>query len=626
MSGTPTGRVEKHRPSESLQPGLLEVEGLSVVARFSGEDRAILSGVDFRVAAGEAIAIVGESGSGKSMTARAIMGLLPEGVRATGSVRLEGQELIGASGARLRRLRGREVSMIMQDPFTTLNPVMRIGAQVLEGVRDGSNHRLRGKAARAEAARRLLEIRIDDPDVVDKYPFELSGGMRQRVGIAAALAKDPRLLIADEPTTALDVTTQLDVLRSIKSLQRSRGVGLILITHDLRVAFSTCDRVFVLYAGSLLEAAPSEALEAEPLHPYTLNLLLAEPPLDRRLATMSGIRGSVPRPADVEGECAFAPRCRWATEKCRQGDPPMAMVEQERRTGCVRIDDLRTEMRGMRSALMVAETGLPDEQKEGQPIVRVEEARKIFPGGRGRGDKEALCGVSVEVWPGESVGIVGESGSGKTTLVRCLAGLERLTEGTIAIEGQALASVDRPTAGERRRLRETVQLVFQDPYSSLNPTRTIASTLRDAVALRGTRRRKEQDRVIANLLDRVGLPANYGSRVPIALSGGERQRVAIARALATEPRLLICDEPVSALDVSVQAQILALLRELSEGGISLLFITHDLAVVRQVVDRVCVMYRGEVVETGTVGSVIERPAHEYTRRLVASVLTGEALS
>jgi peptide/nickel transport system ATP-binding protein len=616
-------------PSPSSPPGgapdgveagatLLEVRDLEIFSRIGGQEREIVSGVDLDVRAGEAIAIVGESGSGKSMTAKAITGLLPDGVRASGSVRYCGREVLALSARERHRLRGREMSMIFQDPFTMLNPLLRVGAQLVDTVGMAEGRRLRGSAAREDAERRLEEVSIGDPTVVGRYPFQLSGGMRQRVGIAAALAQDPRLLIADEPTTALDVTTQRGILVLLKRLQQSRGMGLLLITHDLRIAFSMCDRVYVMYAGSLLEVAPAKALEGEPLHPYTLSLLLAEPPLDRRLAELMAIPGSVPTPSEVADECAFAPRCRWATDVCRSARPPLALRGDGRLSACVRLDELRDELRVLRHRALIEAPDAP--QRRAMSLVEVKDLAKAYTSNRGKVRTEALRGVSITVGQGESVGIVGESGSGKTTLVRCLAGLEHASSGSIILAGEPLQDATSLTAVERRRVRETMQLVFQDPYSSLNPSRSVESALRDVLRLREPLSRRAASQRVGELLEQVGLPRSYAKRKPIALSGGERQRVAIARALAGSPKVLICDEPVSALDVSVQAQILNLLRRLREQtGISLLFITHDLAVVRQVADRIYVMHRGVVVEEGLVDDVVDRPAHEYTRQLVASI-------
>jgi peptide/nickel transport system ATP-binding protein len=470
---------------------------------------------------------------------------------------------------------------------------------------------------RAETVRRLAEVGIDDPLVAERYPFQLSGGMRQRVALAAALAKDPELLIADEPSTALDVTTQAEILELLRSVQQARGMGLILITHDLRVAFTTCDRVYVLYAGSVLEVGHAETLEREPLHPYTLGLLLSEPSAERKLGELAAIPGSVPAADDVAGRCPFVPRCRWAQDVCRAGDPPLVAVEADRLSACLRLPDIRAEMGELRDRVL--STAAESAPVEGGWLAVVDGVVKTFEVGRGR-KVEALKGVSLTIGPGECVGLVGESGSGKTTLGRCFVGLETPTAGRIEIDSIDASDYGALSKDARTRVRHTVQMIFQDPYSTLNPRHTVGRTLTEALRQAGANARQAGTVAMTELLDRVGLPSSFARRKPEALSGGERQRVAIARALAVEPRLLICDEPVSALDVSVQAQILNLFRTLqAELHISYLFITHDLAVVRQVADRIYVLFKGEVVESGPADEILSQPKHWYTRQLMDSV-------
>ena len=585
---------------------LLELRGL----RIASAAGAIVDRLDLDLAAGETIGIVGESGSGKSLTAKALVGLLPPGVTATGRVSFDGRDLLAGGERQWRRLRGAEIALMLQDPFTMLNPLMRVGRQITETIRDDDGRKLSRSAARTEAAARLAEVGIRDPRVIDRYPFQLSGGMRQRVGLAAALASDPRLLIADEPSTALDVTTQREILRLIRSTQERRGMSVILVTHDLRVAFAFCERIYVLYAGALLETAPTHALERQPLHPYTHGLLTSEPPLGRRVARLDAIPGSVPAAEAVLGECAFATRCAWVENACRTGRPPLRDVGGGRFTACRRIDEIATQL----VPESLGEAPHVHLGKGAAPVVRIRELAKSFDGG-----VVALDGVTFDIGAGESVGLVGESGSGKTTLARCLVGLETPSSGTVEVDGTDVSDYDALTDEQRDRARRTVQIVFQDPYSTLNPARTVGFTLLEALR-RSAARRSERSRTIAELLELVGLPARYASRKPAALSGGERQRVAIARALALRPQVLICDEPVSALDVSVQAQILNLLGELNAKlGLGYLFITHDLAVVRQVTDRLYVLYDGRVVESGPTEQVLGAPAHEYTRSLIASV-------
>jgi peptide/nickel transport system ATP-binding protein len=618
---------------------LLDVRDLRVsrASATSPNTGTIVSSISLSLRAGETIGIVGESGSGKSMTAKAVTGLLPPGITASGEVRYGGRNLLGLSEREWRAVRGREIGLILQDPFTMLNPVLRCGTIIAESLPHARGNNLpHGRdARRSEAVRRLAEVGIADPTVADRYPFQLSGGMRQRVAIAAALARDPRVLIADEPSTALDASTQQDILALIKRVQEARGMGLVLITHDLRVAFAMCDRIYVLYAGSLLETAPAGELEAEPLHPYSHGLLLSEPPADHRVRDLVSIPGSVPAPDQVAGTCPFAPRCRWATAPCEQGAPPLvevapaavaladpalAGVSPGRLSACVRLPEIRAEMTSLRERagqLAAAPPGRP-----GTPLIQVSELRKVFH--QGARTVTALDGVSVDVGAGESVGLVGESGSGKTTLARVLAGLESATSGQVTIDGIPAADWHALSGRDRRQLRGTVQIVFQDPYSSLNPMHTVGAALAEAVSIHDPAARNVRGQV-GDLLQSVGLPAGYAQRRPVALSGGERQRVAIARALAVRPRLLICDEPVSALDVSVQAQILNLLAAIrAERGIGYLFITHDLSIVRQITDYLYVMHHGRVVESGPTEQVLTSPADPYTIKLLDSVPRAEA--
>ncbi len=597
--------------------GGLHVRGLNVTAGEPPAAVAIASGITFDVRPGEAIAIVGESGSGKSLTAKAVLDLLPGNLRAGGEI-VYGDHDLGQLPAReRRRLLGRELALVMQDPFTMLNPVERVGAQITEPLEDEHGRRLDRARRRQEAEQRLREVGITDPAVVERYPFELSGGMRQRVGIACAIAQRPHLLIADEPTTALDVTTPHEILELLGGLRRTRDMALVLITHDLRVAFSVCDRVYVMYAGSVVEAAPAGELSAAPRHPYSLGLLLADPPVDRRVERLVGILGSVPVPGGRPTGCPFAPRCTFAQPACVSALPELVEIAPGHATRCRRIDEIGDELARRRREQAASAVIAPADVAPA-PLVAASGVRKVFAArGRHGLPTVALDGVDVHVGEGESVGLVGESGSGKTTLGRIFVGLEHASAGSVAIDGVEVAG-RRLTRADREAVRRTVQMAFQDPYSSLNPARTVGATIAEAVRLAGND--ADLERKVTALLERVGLPAHYARRRPAELSGGERQRVAIARSLARGPRLVVCDEVVSALDVSVQAQILNLLRDLREElGLAYLFITHDLAVVRQVTDRVYVLCRGEVVEEGPTARVLDDPLHEYTQRLVASV-------
>ena len=571
---------------------LLSARGLSV----RGPRGVIVEPVDLEIRAGRTLAVVGESGSGKSLTARALTGLLDPALHASGTVAWGAREFDLAGPVPWSGLRGSAISLLLQDPFTSLSPVHRCGTQIADTVRALARRtgtRLTRAAVRKIVDDRLREVGLD-PAVARRYPHELSGGMRQRVAIAAAIAGDPDVLIADEPTTALDASTQGEVLAVLAELQQRRGLGLILISHDLGIVRGCADEIVVLYAGTVAERGPAREVLDAPVHPYTARLLAADPPLDHRLETLEGIPGSVPAPGQRPAGCAFAPRCTLATDRCHVEAPPLDAVA---RGGVVACHHSRTplpfETRG-RAAEAVAPAAEP------LLVVRGLRAR--------HGATEILHGVDLDVGEREIVGVVGESGSGKTTLARCVAGLHTPSDGEVRLGASPLS----PTlAGRNPR---DVQIVFQDPYSALNPRLTVGDALREALAVGG---RPATD--VDELLESVGLPARYAARRPRDLSGGERQRVAIARALAPRPRLLICDESVSALDVSVQAQILALLLRLrDELGTPVLVITHDLAVVRQVCDRVLVLRRGEMVETGPVARVFDAPEHPYTRSLLVA--------
>ncbi|MCX6521566.1 MAG: ABC transporter ATP-binding protein [Actinobacteria bacterium] len=568
--------------------------------RVNGPAGTIVSQMDLDVGAGETVALVGESGSGKSMTAKAVTGLLPRGVVAAGTLGLGDTTVELAGGpAALTGLRGRRISLLLQNPFTSLSPVHRCGRQIAAALP------VELRRSDAEVARRLEEVDLP-ARVARQYPFELSGGMRQRVALAASLASDPEVLIGDEPTTALDVTTQREVLDLLARIQRERGMALLLITHDLGVARERADRILVMYAGRLVESGAGDAILTSPRHPYTAGLRDSDPPLDRRVDRLSAVPGSVPRPWEVVAGCAFAPRCAFADDRCRHEAPPLespsvgspsvganpTVPDHPTLVACWRPLDPAT-------AVTVVVAAAARDQQAPMPLLSITGLTKRFSSDA----PPALDDVSITVGAGESVGIVGESGSGKTTLARCLVGLERADAGTIDWTSSL------PTA---RR----AQIVFQDPTSALNPSMTIGAALSEALRAGG----QHEARSVADLLALVGLPLSYTRRRPASLSGGEQQRVAIARALAPAPQLLICDEAVSSLDVSVQAQILNLLADLlDELGLALLFITHDLAVVRQVARRVYVMRDGRVVESGETEALLTAPSHAYTRALFASV-------
>ncbi|HTJ67621.1 MAG TPA: ABC transporter ATP-binding protein [Actinospica sp.] len=580
----------------------LSVQGL----RIHAGGRTLVHEVGFELAAGQTLGTVGESGSGKTLTVKAIAGVLPDGVSATGSVRLDGAELLGRSEREMRPLRGTRLAMVLQDPFTALNPVHTVAAHLRESL--AADVRRDRRAADAEISRRLREVGLDADAVASRYPFQLSGGMRQRVAIAAALARDPALLIADEPTTALDVTTQAEVLALLRRLREERGMALILVTHDLRVAFDVCDRVLVMYAGSVLEDAPAAALATSPRHPYSHGLMRAEPPATHYVDRLDAIPGRVP-PADEVGDvCGFAERCAWRTEICVSGRPSLVTVGPDHASACVRIEEIGDEL-GTRRQPPETPTDHPPVRRA-TPLLTLDGVSKTYR----KGHAPALDGVSFELGEGESLGVVGESGSGKTTLARRILGLTPPGAGSIRLAGTEIADYRKLSRAESHAVRRTVQVVFQDPYSSLNPRLSVGTALREAAQASGG------PQAVGELLDLVGLPAGYARLRPGSLSGGERQRVAIARALAVRPRLLICDEPVAALDVSVQAQILELLREVRRvRETALLFITHDLSVVRQMADRVIVLRHGAIVEHGETAALLDTPQHPYTARLIESI-------
>ncbi|MGC5623961.1 oligopeptide/dipeptide ABC transporter ATP-binding protein [Streptomyces albidoflavus] len=611
---------------------LLAVEGLRLAATASGTPVPLLDGVSLTVGRGESVAIVGESGSGKSLTMRAAMGLLPDGVEVTGgTVRLDGTDLGTLPPRERAALRGHRMSLLLQDPFTMLHPQLTCGRQIADGLRPGfaapGGGRARRAAVRAEVVRRLAEVGLDAA-VADRHPHELSGGMRQRVATAAALAGDPDLLIADEPTTALDAANRRAVLDLLGELRARRGMGLVLVTHDLRAAFSAGDRVHVLYAGQILEQGPATRLHTVPGHPYTAALLAAEPSLTERYAELPALPGSVPPPGSRGSGCPFADRCPHTAGLCRTtpllATPvPGAPQDPPHLTACLRAAELGPGLAPVRRTVVERggeEEGDPEPAPE-QAALHLRGLHRVFRSPAG--DHTALHEVDLTVRRGQIVALAGESGSGKTTLARIAAGLESADRGTCVVGGVPLTAGRRPTTAERRRLASRVQIVFQDPYSSLNPLRDVGATLREALtATRERLPRAEADAEVARLLDQVRLPASYARRRPAALSGGERQRVAVARALAARPELLICDEAVAALDVSVQAQLLSLLGQLRDSeGFAVLFITHDLAVVRQLADRAVVMHRGRVVEQGPAARVLDRPEHPWTRRMLDGHLT-----
>ncbi|MCB2125797.1 MAG: ABC transporter ATP-binding protein [Rhodobacteraceae bacterium] len=525
----------------------LEIAGLAVAFRDHREERPLLEDVSLSLERGEILGLVGESGSGKSLLCRTIIGLIPSRkLRVTqGSVRLDGDEILGRD---MQAVRGRRIGMIFQNPTSHLDPVMTIGRQISEGLRHHKG--LDDRTARAEAIALLTQVGFPDPArAVTSYAHQFSGGMRQRAMIAIALACDPEILIADEPTTALDVTVQAQILRLLMELRDRRGLSIILITHDLGVVAQTCDRIAVMRHGKVVEVGEKRALLAAPQHPYTRELIASHP--------------SMPHPED-------------------------AVITH------------------------------PHDRR---PIFEIDDLDVSFPVGggflTGKREVRALKGVSLRIWPGETVGIVGESGSGKSTLARAMLGLTRVSAGDIAFDGNVLTKDRDKTL---KHLRSDAAMVFQDPFNSLNPRLTIGQTLAEVLKTQGETRSDKIPSRIGELLDLVGLDRSFAARRPRSLSGGQCQRAGIARALAVNPRVIIADECVAALDVTIQAQIVDLFRDLTQRtGLTLVFIAHDLAIVRNLCERVIVMHHGEIVEDGPSARVFHQPERRYTAQLIAAI-------
>ena len=588
----------------------------------------IVDGISFEIAAGETFALLGESGCGKSMTALSLMRLLPDGVmNAGGAVQLDGVALQDLSEHDMRAVRGGTMAMIFQEPGLSLNPVMKVGEQIAEVL--ALHQGISGAAALSPCIELLEQVGIPDAARrVNEYPFQFSGGMKQRVMIAMALAGNPKLLIADEPTTALDVTIQAQVLRLLRDTQQQSGMAMLLITHDLGVVAENAHRVAVMYAGEIVEQASRDELFARPLHPYTQKLFAALPDAERRDHELSAIPGSVPPLGSITQGCRFAPRCDHAWARCHEHTPEWTEIAAGQGVRCHLFGETKNEKCATEeqdsilislSQSVSAFTFHPTYE----PLLQVENLQVHFPIRKGImqrvvGQVKAVDGVSLEIKQGRTLALVGESGCGKTTLGKALLQLIKPTSGSVRFAGQELIGLD---AKKLRSQRAAMQMVFQDPYASLNPKMRVAEILEEGMSAVGTGGDSAARQAhIDELLDKCGLARSAKWRYPHEFSGGQRQRIAIARALAVSPKLLICDEPTSALDVSVQAQILNLLKSLqAELGLSYLFITHNLAVVDYLAHEVCVMYQGRVVERGTAEQVLGAPEHEYTQNLLAAV-------
>jgi oligopeptide/dipeptide ABC transporter ATP-binding protein len=599
---------------------LLRVEGLTVQFATASGMLTVVEDVGFSVGAGETVGLVGESGSGKTVTALGVMGLLPpRSARCSGSVWFGGRDLAGLNDAEMRKVRGNEISMIFQEPMTSLNPAFTIGNQIAEAVR------LHRGGTRRDAWRRAVEMLnlVGIPDAgrrAGDYPHAFSGGMRQRAMIAMALACEPKLLIADEPTTALDVTIQAQVLDLMRALQKDMGMAVLFVTHDLGVVADICERVVVMYAGQVVEEAGAGAVFSRPRHPYAAALLASMPQLGGTGVHLHVIPGQVPTPSGLPNGCRFHPRCEHAIDKCPSTQVELVSLQEGGRVRCLRAQELA--LPGSRWAHVQGTPPARPTTAGPAPLLELRGLAKSFPVQsavlkRVVGQVRAVDGIDLTVHQGETVGLVGESGSGKSTVARLALRLIEPTGGEVLFDGQPITSMDQR---ELRQHRRGMQIVFQDPYSTLDPRGTIGETIGEPLAVHEGLSKGQREVRAAELLGQVGLAAQYLRRYPHEFSGGQRQRVAIARALALRPRLVICDEPVSSLDVSTQSQVINLLIDLQQQlGLAYLFIAHDLSVVRHMSDRIAVMYLGHIVETGPADEVYRKPRHPYTEALLSAI-------
>ena len=588
-------------------------------------------GVSWSVAPGEVLGIVGESGSGKSVSALAIMGLLPGNARVEGSVRFRGQELLGLDDRQFSAIRGRGISLIFQDPLSALTPVYTVGDQIAEAVRI---HRHVGKAEAARRAVELLEL-VGIPHAAERaraFPHEFSGGMRQRVMIAMAIANDPDVIIADEPTTALDVTIQAQILEVLNTAQEATGAAIVMITHDLGVVAGFADRVTVMYAGKAVETATVDDLFYRPRMPYTLGLLGSLPRLDAaERQPLTPIEGTPPSLVGLPPGCPFVPRCPMRVDVCSEVEPALQPIfapghAPGHAAACHRQGEIESRNLTATDVFPAPVAGeppvarLPRERRAA--VVEVTDLMRHFPLTRGAvfrrvvGTVHAVDGISFDIREGETLGLVGESGCGKTTTITEILSLAKPMGGSVKLLGNDTAGLDRRG---RREIRRDVSVVFQDPMASLDPRLPVGDILSEGLKTFGVPKEKRNARV-QELLRLVGLGPEHASRYPQEFSGGQRQRIGIARALALEPKVIVLDEPVSALDVSIRAGVINLLEELrAELGLAYLFVAHDLSVVRHIADRVAVMYLGRIVEIGAVNHVFDAPAHPYTQALLSAI-------
>ena len=610
-----------------VSEALLDVSDLSVTFPSEEGPVAAVRGLSYTLGRGEVLGIVGESGSGKSVSSMAVMGLLPRSARITGSVRFDGQELVGYTDKQWTKIRGNRISMVFQDPLSALTPVYTVGDQIAEAI---TTHRDVNKAAARTRAAELLDL-VGIPNAGQRaksFPHEFSGGMRQRVMIAMAVANNPDLIIADEPTTALDVTIQAQILEVLKDVQREFNSAVVLITHDLGVVAGFADRVAVMYAGKPVETAPVEQLFAAPSMPYTIGLLGSIPRLDAgRGQPLTPIEGVPPSLVDLPSGCPFAPRCPARIDVCVEVEPGLTILSNGHSAACHRADEIEAgtlDRDHIFPAAVVQPSALERKPRSERPVVlELDDMARRFPIKRGAvlrrtvGAVHAVDGISFEIREGETLGLVGESGCGKTTTIMEILGLLPPQQGSVTVLGTEVSKLSRE---QRMTVRRDLSVVFQDPMASLDPRLPVSDILAEPLRAHGIGG-QERDKRVRELMELVGLtPKLHLSRYPGEFSGGQRQRIGIARALALRPKLVVLDEPVSALDVSIQAGVLNLLEQLkADMGLSYLFVAHDLSVVRHIADRVAVMYLGRIVEIGAVDDVFAAPSHPYTQALLSAI-------